>query len=401
MKIGIVTTWFERGAAYVSRQYMEALQENNEVFIYARGGEEFGKENEKWDLPNVTWGVKYGVGSFKIRKSHLYKWIKKHDLDIILFNEQREWKIVADVKKDFENICIGAYIDYYTEKTINLYDIYDFVLCNTQKHYDVFKGHKQACYLRWGTDVELFQPSVASFDQTVFFHSVGMAYRKGTDILVDAFVSGKLYEEAKLILHSQIPIERVCGYTKKQLESYGIEVIEETVTAPGLYYKGNVYVYPTKLEGLGLTLYEALACGLPVITTDFSPMNEVIDNEVGSLVKVSKLYSREDGYYWPMAECDKDDLISKMKKYITNKDMIKEQSLKARKKAVEIYNWSKAKPNIQEAFSNFHVYPCNDDYYKKIVAYSRKESQKPFADMVKNSSLLYFIYKVLACRNGA
>ncbi len=35
MNIGIVTTWFERGAAYVSRQYLEAFRSdsNNSVYI--------------------------------------------------------------------------------------------------------------------------------------------------------------------------------------------------------------------------------------------------------------------------------------------------------------------------------------------------------------------------------
>ena len=58
MNIGIVTTWFERGAAYVSRQYMEVLQKTDEVFIYARGGEKYEVGNPKWDLPNVHWGKK-------------------------------------------------------------------------------------------------------------------------------------------------------------------------------------------------------------------------------------------------------------------------------------------------------------------------------------------------------
>ena len=31
---------------------------------------------------------------------------------------------------------------------------------------------------------------------------------------------------------------------------------------------GDVFVYPSRLEGIGLCVPEALACGLPVITTD-------------------------------------------------------------------------------------------------------------------------------------
>ena len=45
MNIGIVTTWFERGAAYVSKQYKDSLEEcGHKVFIYSRGGE---KASEK------------------------------------------------------------------------------------------------------------------------------------------------------------------------------------------------------------------------------------------------------------------------------------------------------------------------------------------------------------------
>ena len=56
MNIGIVTTWFERGAAYVSRQFMDVLSKGNNVFIYARGGEAYAIDNPKWNLPNVHWG---------------------------------------------------------------------------------------------------------------------------------------------------------------------------------------------------------------------------------------------------------------------------------------------------------------------------------------------------------
>ena len=66
-----------------------------------------------------------------------------------------------------------------------------------------------------------------------------------------------------------------------------IEFIEKTVSAPGLYFRGDVYLYPTRLEGIGLTICEALASGLPVITTNDAPMNEfVIDGETGYLVDV-------------------------------------------------------------------------------------------------------------------
>ncbi len=49
INIGIVTTWFERGASYVSQIYMKAFQkEGHKVIIYARGGESHpSQKNDK------------------------------------------------------------------------------------------------------------------------------------------------------------------------------------------------------------------------------------------------------------------------------------------------------------------------------------------------------------------
>lgn len=58
MNIGIVTTWFERGAAYVSKAYFESLNnDENNIFIFARGGESYAKGDPKWDNEYVTWGT--------------------------------------------------------------------------------------------------------------------------------------------------------------------------------------------------------------------------------------------------------------------------------------------------------------------------------------------------------
>lgn len=59
MNIGFVSTWFERGAAYVTRQYVDALRNEHNVYVYARGGEQYAKGNPDWDLPYVTWGIMY------------------------------------------------------------------------------------------------------------------------------------------------------------------------------------------------------------------------------------------------------------------------------------------------------------------------------------------------------
>ena len=96
MRIGFVSAWFERGAAYVTKQFRSALQENNETFIYARGGEMYAKGDPNWDGPDVTWGLRlYGTA---ISTSHILNWIDTHKIELVFFNEQHEIEPVLTIK---------------------------------------------------------------------------------------------------------------------------------------------------------------------------------------------------------------------------------------------------------------------------------------------------------------
>ena len=63
MNIGIVTTWFERGAAYVSKNFRDTLllDQSNQVFIFARSGEKYAKGDQNWDVENVFWSSRIKI----------------------------------------------------------------------------------------------------------------------------------------------------------------------------------------------------------------------------------------------------------------------------------------------------------------------------------------------------
>lgn len=369
MNIGIVTTWFERGAAYVSKTYRDLLiLSGNDVFIFARGGESHSSTMaNEWNGPYVTRSSTTSK-DFYISKREIKKWILTNKLDAILFNEQRDYAIFPFLKKTFPKLLLGAYVDYYTEDTLKLYNVYDFVICNTMRHMQTMRFHKNSYYIPWGVDLELFKTSCRFLhDEVVFFHSVGMSPRKGTDILLEAFIDGKLYESSKLIIHTQVPLESVSPLSKEEASKYGIEVIEETISAPGLYYMGDVYVYPTKLDGLGLTMYEALSSGLPIITTDFPPMNEVGDETCARRIRVKDYYCRYDAYLYPMAICDKDDLIKQMNWFIDNKDQMDKMKSNARAFAEKNYNILDRAEALAEIFNKSVVHPIDKDLAKECI----------------------------------
>lgn len=57
----------------------------------------------------------------------------------------------------------------------------------------------------------------------------------------------------------------------------------EQVDLPMVYNLCDLFVYPTLYEGFGLPALEAMACGIPVITTDVSSLPEIV-GEAGLLV---------------------------------------------------------------------------------------------------------------------
>lgn len=341
MRIGIVTTWFERGAAYVSRAYLETLSTRHNVFVYARGGEFKGIGDSNWDIPNVRWAKSK---NYIIDRDDFELWLHSNQIELVIFNEQEHWWPPVLWARE-AGLKTVAYVDYYTKRMIRWFSLYDALWCNTKRHYSVFNWHPGALFIRWGTNLKLFQPKRHKNNgDLIFFHSAGMGgvnLRKGTDILVKAFIRVK--GAAQLIIHSQVPIEKFGDEIVELVNTdQRIRFIHKTVPAPGLYNLGDIYVYPSRLEGLGLSIPEALACGLPVICTDVPPCNEFVINGInGWCVPANKIGYRKDRYYWPETECSVFDLADQMQYCVDERHLLSIWRDQARNFAETNLDWTK------------------------------------------------------------
>ena len=398
MNIGIVTTWFERGAAYVSRQYKELLEKEHSVYVFARGGEKQAKNDPEWDGPEIFWAKRFYRESTEIDLKEFKKWIDSNKIDIVLFNEQRWYDVLLFCRQN--KIICGSYIDYYTEETVLLHGLYDFLICNTRRHASAFDWHPQVFYIPWGTDTKLFKPHFDSPDgnYTVFFHSAGVApHRKGTEQILFAFAKMD-NKESKLIIHTQIDLGKLIPETAEIMEELKsenrLEIINKTVSAPGLYYLGDVYVYPSHLEGIGLTMAEALSCGLPLITVDFPPMNEFVDPSISKAVPVSKIYSRADGYYWPKNDVDIDALSRTMDSYCINRKDLDKLKKKARVYAEEQLDWDK---NAEKLLKQISYIKISDDKVKDRAEKHLHNYKKKYNRNIKTLIRDYFpsIYSIV------
>lgn len=145
--------------------------------------------------------------------------------------------------------------------------------------------------------------------KVTFFNSAGMnPLRKGTDSFIRALTMCEDRRNIKALIHTQVNLREFFPQLASSIDGLinegVLELVEKTIPAPGLYYKADVYVYPSILDGIGLTVPEAISSGLACIASNNPPMNEFVNDDLGALIPINRLYARNDGYYWPQCRCD-------------------------------------------------------------------------------------------------
>ncbi len=352
MRVGFVSIWFERGQAYVTKIIRDAVDTTHETFIFARTGGVYGQSmletSGQWAVPNLTVWPQYDIPADVI-----VKWIQDNKLDVVVFNEEYDWNLIRAAKSSGAKVF--TYLDYYKDDWETFMSLYDAVLCSTKRTYNLVKNVCRAFYIGWGVDTELFRPPSDEPEHT-FFHNagwLGINYRKMTPAVIAAFDAvSKVMPEVSLFVHSQVKIEFlppvvVDIITNNRRIAYHVE----TVPAPGLYHKGKILVFPSKLEGLGLPLFEGLSCGLPVIATNAPPMNEFIEDGLnGLLVDVAFQATRSDNIAFPEEIVSMTDLAVKMAKMADDKYLFRKTSLNARRYAENELAFSKLSKRISDVF---------------------------------------------------
>ena len=331
MRVGIVTTWYPRGAAYVSQQYARALEPAHELFIFARGGERPAASDTEWHGPNVHWGREpvIDAGPTSLDLGDFADWLDRERIACVIFNEQ--WWLEPLLVCARKGVRTVAYLVEYRTEQLPLYDAFDLLIAHTRQQHATFAGrHPGTHYVPWGTDLAYFRPETlepAEAGAVTFVHSAGLnADRKGTDLVVTAFA--RLHDEgvhhARLRLHSQGAIrakldeKRLARLEKAGVLAYrGPDAPDPSARAPmterrDLYLHGDVYVYPSRFDGLGLSVPEASACGLWCLTTDAPPMNEFMADGNGRTIAIARSYASGRAHH-PFVEPSIDALVDRMR----------------------------------------------------------------------------------------
>lgn len=126
-----------------------------------------------------------------------------------------------------------------------------------------------------------------SIDSEYVLYTGGMDYRKNVDGLLLAYarLPQGLRDRYKLVLVGQLGLDDPRGPFAEQALSLGISdrvvfagfVSDEELVL--LYQGASLFVFPSRYEGFGLPVVEALACGAPAIVGRNSSLVELVDDD--------------------------------------------------------------------------------------------------------------------------
>ena len=103
-----------------------------------------------------------------------------------------------------------------------------------------------------------------------FIYSGSLSERKGSDLLARAFLRlAPEFPEARLVLVGSGPLEKeMRGILAPVIDRVEFCGFQPWAELPRFYAKGHIFCFPSRYDGWGLALVEALASGLPCISTD-------------------------------------------------------------------------------------------------------------------------------------
>ena len=164
-------------------------------------------------------------------------------------------------------------------------------------------------------------------------------HNKGINDLVPAFeVLARQFSNLNLtVLGAGVPADAVLSAFPEALRAR-VEVVSSATEAESanIFARSDMFVLPSLLEGTPLTLIEAMASGLPIVTTETCGMRDVIrDGQNGCLVPIRS----------PQA------LAATTTKLIENPDLRKTLGRQARENAMTSHTWSEAAKPVATAYN--------------------------------------------------
>lgn len=165
---------------------------------------------------------------------------------------------------------------------------------------------------------------------------------KGQDVLLYAVpLLKKSYPEIKVMFAGGVAddqkqeYKKLLNYVDKMDLSDNVDFIGTINNVPELLNHIDICVVPSKYEGFGLVLIEAMAMGVPCVVSDVGGLKEIVNNE-----KIGMIFPSGD--YEALARC--------IKTVVDNYAKYKEQSWERKEEILLKYSIQKLCDNLQNIY---------------------------------------------------
>ena len=215
-----------------------------------------------------------------------------------------------------------------------------------------------------GIDVDYFHPDIRGFrpsSRFTFLSVFEWGERKGAELLLRAFSEefGKTDDVLLLLsIYNRDAGVDVYHEVEKLKLPPGPPIIAMVNPEFAGYQMGSVYrsadcfVLPTRGEGWGMPVLEAMACGLPTISTDWSGPADFLHVGIGYPLQVKRMVKAEAkcpwyaGFDW--AEPDVDHLRFLMREVYENPERAREKGLAAAAEVAANYTIEHAAERVKQ-----------------------------------------------------
>jgi glycosyltransferase involved in cell wall biosynthesis len=247
-----------------------------------------------WDQAGVS-----EASAYEIPASEYLDWADVNDLEVVFFDQNYGFEQIAELRRSGVR-TLGRFVweqfapEHVGPATEALDVVYSLTACERERY---AKLGIESPRVPWGIHPELL--AVADGDRaagerpvTFFFPGGMLSDRKPTAAVLKAF-RGVRRDDVRLVLKAQV--ERRSHLLDAAREDPRVDaVVEDLPTDEHLrrFAAADVCLAPSRWEGLGLHLFEATAFGLPVITNNNPPMNEVVVDDVNGVLVGSRRRGR-------------------------------------------------------------------------------------------------------------
>ncbi|MCK4911328.1 MAG: glycosyltransferase family 4 protein [Thermodesulfovibrionales bacterium] len=354
MNIGLVSVWWNRGQATVARMLRAAFDEmGHNTFVLARPTKDKSTLS-KHIATNGVWaqeGVTHASDN-TIPLEEYTAWARDNSLDAVFVDENYQFEEIEAIRKMGVRTH-GRYVwERFSESHVEsarraLDTVYSLTLCEQERYAAM---GIESPYIRWCCPPEMVEMPIKRREDGIYFFFPGsfLGQRKPIKMLVEAFKKLDA-PDARLIIKGQ-------GYSNRtediEIEDDPrIELIVEDMPLDrymDVFATCHVCMAPSRFEGLGLHFFESMAVGMPVVTNDIPPHNEVVRHkENGYLLKSVPCGTTKSGIttYDP----DPIELLESFR-YFSDPARVEEHTALTLKMRQE-FSWNNTVSRLREVFS--------------------------------------------------